>query len=46
MARFEREAKLLASLNHGNIAQLYGLEEAEGSHFLIMELKQRVPAGR
>ena len=46
IARFEREAKLLASLNHGNIAQLYGLEEAQGSHFLIMELRQRVPSGR
>ena len=37
MARFEREAKLLASLNHPNIAAIYGLEQAEGKRFLIME---------
>ena len=36
-ARFEREAKLLASLNHPNIATLYGLEKIEGQHFLVME---------
>ena len=30
LARFEREAKLLSSLNHPNIAAIYGLEEAEG----------------
>ena len=38
ISRFEREAKLLASLNHPNIAALYGMEEAEGKHFLVMEL--------
>ncbi len=39
MARFEREAKVLASLNHQNIATLYGLESAEdGTVFLAMEL--------
>src|SRR5512139_3791890 len=38
MARFEREAKLLASLNHPNIAAIYGLEEAEGKRFLVLEL--------
>ncbi len=37
MARFEREAKLLASLNHPNIAGIYGLEEAEGNRFLVLE---------
>ncbi len=38
LARFEREAKLLASLNHPNIAAIYGLEEADGVHFLSLEL--------
>jgi serine/threonine protein kinase len=38
VARFQREAKLLASLNHPNIAAIYGLEESEGIHFLVMEL--------
>jgi hypothetical protein len=36
--RFEREAKTLASLNHPSIAILYGIEQAEGRHFLVMEL--------
>ena len=38
LARFEREAKLLASLNHPNIAAIYGLEEANGVRFLALEL--------
>ena len=38
LARFEREAKLLASLNHPNIAAIYGLEEHEGTRFLVLEL--------
>src|ERR1051326_7520751 len=38
IARFQREAKLLASLNHPNIGSLYGMEEADGKHFLVMEL--------
>jgi len=38
VARFQREAKLLASLNHPNIASIYGLEESEGIHFLVLEL--------
>jgi len=38
LARFEREAKLLASLNHPNIATLHGLEEDGGRRFLVMEL--------
>ena len=38
LARFEREARLLASLNHTNIAILYGLEEHDGHCFLVMEL--------
>jgi eukaryotic-like serine/threonine-protein kinase len=37
-ARFEREAKVLASLNHPHIAALYGFEEAGPNHFLVMEL--------
>jgi len=40
LARFEREARLLASLNHPNIGAIYGLEEAEGLRFLVLELIQ------
>jgi serine/threonine-protein kinase len=36
--RFLREAELLASLNHPNIAQIHGLEEAEGARAIVMEL--------
>ena len=38
LARFRREAQLLAALNHPNIAAIYGLEEAEGMLFLVLEL--------
>jgi Tol biopolymer transport system component len=38
LARFEREAKVLASLNHPNIAQIYGLEESATGRALVMEL--------
>jgi eukaryotic-like serine/threonine-protein kinase len=38
LARFEREAKLLASLNHPNVAAIYGLHHDSGVHFLAMEL--------
>ncbi|MBN1570879.1 MAG: protein kinase [Acidobacteria bacterium] len=38
LARFEREAKVLASLNHPNIAAIYGLEQAKGERFLVLEL--------
>ena len=38
LARFEREAKTLASLNHPNIAQIYGLEPFAGGRALVMEL--------
>ena len=37
-ARFEREARLLATVNHPNIAQIYGLEESDGAQALVMEL--------
>jgi eukaryotic-like serine/threonine-protein kinase len=38
LARFDREAKTLASLNHPHIAQIYGLEESSGVRALVMEL--------
>jgi serine/threonine protein kinase len=38
LARFEREARLLASLNHPNIATIYGLEKSDDQQFLVMEL--------
>src|SRR6202049_3625575 len=38
LSRFQREAKMLASLNHPNIATIHGLEHSDGTHFLIMEL--------
>ena len=38
LARFDREAKTLASLNHPNIGGIYGLEESEGTRALVLEL--------
>src|SRR5271156_2019323 len=38
MARFQREAKVLASLSHPNIAPIYGLEDSSTTHALVMEL--------
>ncbi len=38
LARFHREARVLAALNHPNIVTIYSVEEAEGVHFLTMEL--------
>jgi Tol biopolymer transport system component len=38
LARFRREAHLLASLNHPNVAAIYGFEEADGRPFLVLEL--------
>ena len=38
LARFQREAEVLASLNHPNIARIHGLEESEGMTALVMEL--------
>ena len=40
LARFDREAKLLAALNHPNIASIHGLEESGGVKFLVLELVQ------
>ena len=51
LGRFRREALLLASLNHPNIAAIYGLEESEGVCYLVLELvpgktlAERVDAG-
>ena len=38
LARFDREARLLASLNHPNIAGIYGAHDVAGTRFLAMEL--------
>jgi len=38
LARFQREAQVLASLNHPNIGAIYGLERADGTTALVMEL--------
>src|ERR1700747_1675614 len=51
LSRFQREARMLASLNHPNIATIYGLEHSEGVHYLVMELvpgqtlAERIEAG-
>ena len=52
LARFEREAQVLASLNHPNIAAIYGVEEASGATALVLELvegptlDERIKQGR
>src|ERR1700674_126497 len=38
LSRFQREAKMLASLNHPNIATIHGLEDSNGTSYLVMEL--------
>jgi eukaryotic-like serine/threonine-protein kinase len=38
VSRFQREAEVLASLNHPNIAQIYGLEESNNTRCIVMEL--------
>ena len=51
LTRFEREARVLASLNHPNLAAIYGLEQSGGVHFLVLELipgvtlAERIAAG-
>jgi serine/threonine protein kinase len=46
LARFQREAKMLASLNHPNIVTLHTFEEAGGVHFLTMELVEGQPLNK
>ncbi len=46
LARFEREAQLLAQLHHPNIASIFGLEESGGTRALVMELVEGPNAGR
>jgi serine/threonine-protein kinase len=43
IARFHREARVAASLNHPNIAAIYGFEDIDDSHFLVMELVEGMP---
>ena len=49
-ARFQREAKAIAALDHPNIVQVFSVEEAEGIHFITMQLSGRQldsrPCGR
>src|SRR5262245_47295666 len=40
LARFQREAEVLASLNHPNIAGIYDLQQGNGSRYLVLELVQ------
>ena len=42
LARFAREARMLAALSHPNICAIYGLEEADGVQFLVLELVEGV----
>ena len=52
LRRFEREARVLATLNHPNIATIYGFEQLDGSPYLVLErvqgetLAQRLSRGR
>jgi hypothetical protein len=51
LARFQREARMLAALNHPNVATIHGLEQSDGVQFLVMErvpgetLSERLRAG-
>ena len=45
LARFEREAKVLVSLNHPNIGVIYGLEKSGDTRALVLELADRIKQG-
>ena len=42
VSRFQREAEVLASLNHANIAQIYGFEESNNTRCIVMELVEDI----
>ncbi len=46
LRRFEREAKMVAALDHPNIVTIYSVEEADGVHFLTMQLVEGQPLSR
>src|SRR5271167_210660 len=46
LARFRREAKALAQLDHPNIVTIYSVEECDGIHFLTMQLVEGLPLDR
>src|SRR2546429_208348 len=46
LARFEREARMLAALNHPHIGAIYGVEDAESVHALVLELVEGDTLGR